>query len=133
MPLPDLVPRVPDQPFPFHRLVNPRSFDIRLLGTLAGYDNAIDDIKQSEVTIQQPDKTMYKKSRKLFDEIQDELICKKHLPRQLEIKKLVSLKTKVINDHDMPIFLKELNAEYEISPFIKDIYKYITKGMFLHK
>ena len=72
---------------------------------------------------------MYRKSKKLFDEIQDEMIFRKHLPRQLEINKfLESLKRKVIHDYDIPISMKELSAEYEKSPFFIDIYKYITKG-----
>ena len=72
---------------------------------------------------------MYRKSKKLFDEIQDEVIFRKHLPRQLEINKfLESLKRKVIHDHDIPISIKELSAVYEKSPFSMDIYKYITKG-----
>ena len=66
-------------------MIKPRPLDIRLLGTLPAYDNNIDDEKQPEVPIRQPDKTMYRKSKKLFDEIQDEMIFKKHLPRQLEI------------------------------------------------
>ena len=57
------------------------------------------------------------------------MILRKHLPRQLEINKfLESLKRKVIHGYDMPISIKELSAEYEKSPFFKDIYKYITKG-----
>ena len=72
---------------------------------------------------------MYRKSKKLFDEIQDEMIFRKHLPRQLEIYKfLESLKRKLIHDYDIPISIKELSAEYEKRPFFMDIYKYITKG-----
>ena len=129
MPLSDMLPKVPDQPIPYWGLINPRPLDIRLLGTLPGYDNHIDDEKKPEVSIGQPDKTMYRKFRKLFDEIQDEMIFRKHLPRQLEINKfLESLKRKVIHDYDIPISIKELRAEYEKSPFFKDIYIYITKG-----
>ena len=128
MPLPDAIPKVPDQPIPFQGLINPRPLDIRLLGTLPGYDDDIDNKNQPEVTIRQPDKTMYRTSKKLFDEIQDEMIFRKHLPRQLEINKfLESLKRKVIHDYDIPISIKELSAEYEKSPFFMDIYKYITK------
>ena len=77
MPLPDTLPKVPDQPVPFQGLVNPRPIDIRLLGTLPDYDNGTDYMKQPEVTIRQSDKTMYKKSKKMFDEIQDEMIFRK--------------------------------------------------------
>ena len=109
-------------------MINLTPLDIRLLGTLPGYDNDIDDEKQPGVSIRQPNKTMCRKSKKLFDEIQDEMIFRKHLPRQLEINKfLESLKRKVIHYYDIPISIKELSAEYEKSPFIKDIYKYITK------
>ena len=89
-------------------------------------------MKQPEVTIRQPDKTMYRKSRKLFDEIQDEMIFRKHLPRQLEINNfLESLKRKVKHDYDIPMSIKELNAEYEKTPFFNDIYKDIRKGHIL--
>ena len=89
MPLPDAIPKVPDQPIPFQGLIYPRPLDTRLLGTLPGYDDDIDDKIQPEVSIRQPDRTMYRKSKKLFDEIQDEMIFRKHLPRQLEINKFL--------------------------------------------
>ena len=112
MPLHDAIPKVPDQPIPFQGLIIPRPLDIRLLGTLPGYDDDIDDKIQPEVSIRQPDRTMYRKSKKLFDEIQEEMIFRKHLPRQLEINKfLESLKRKVIHDYDIPISIKALSAE----------------------
>ena len=86
MPMPATKPKMPDQPIPYQGLINPRPLDIRLLGTLPGCDSDIDDEKKPEVYIRQPDKTMYRKSRKCFDEIQDEMILRKQLPRQLEIK-----------------------------------------------
>ena len=93
MPLPDEPPKGPDQPIPFQGLINPRPLDIRLLGTLPGYDDSKDDKNQPVVSIRQPEKTMYRKSKKLFDEIQDEMIFRKHLPRWLEINRfLESLK-----------------------------------------
>ena len=39
MPLPDAILKVPDQPIPFQDLINPRPLEIRLLGTLPGYDD----------------------------------------------------------------------------------------------
>ena len=80
MPLPDAISAVPDQPIPFQGLINPRPLHIRLLGNLPGYDDVgKDDKNQPEVSIRQPDKTMYRKLKKLFDEIQDEMIFRKHL------------------------------------------------------
>ena len=111
MPLSDTLPKVPDQPVLFQGIVNPRPLDIRLLGTLPGYDNDIDNAKQSEVTIRQLHKTKYRKCKKLFDEIQDEMIFRKNLPRQPEINKfLETFKRKVIHDYDIPISKKKLSA-----------------------
>ena len=59
MPLPDIILKVPDQPIPYQGLINPRPLDIGLLGTKPGYDNDIDDKNQPEVSIRQPDKTVY--------------------------------------------------------------------------
>ena len=96
------IPKVPDQPIPYQGFINPRPLDIRSLGTLPGYDNDIDDKNWPEVSLRQPDKTMYRKSRKWFDEIQDGMIFRKHPPRQLEINKfLESLKRKVIHDYEL--------------------------------
>ena len=48
MPLPDTIPNVPDQPFLFQGLINPRPLHIRGIGTFPGYDNDIDHEKQPE-------------------------------------------------------------------------------------
>ena len=50
MPLPDPLPRLPDQPVSVQGLVNSRPLDISLLGPVPDYDNDMDDIKQPEVT-----------------------------------------------------------------------------------
>ena len=121
MPLPDAIPKVPDQPISYQGLINTRPLDIRLLGTSPGYDNDIDDKNHPEVSIRQPENKMHRKSRNQFGEIQDEMIFRKHLPRQLDINKfLESLERMVIHDFDIPISIKE---------FFMDIYKYITKGL----
>ena len=103
-PLPDTLPKLPDQPLPDQDLINPKLLDIRLLGILPGHDNNKDDEKQPEASIRQPYKILYRESRKLFDENQDEIILRKHLPRQLKINEfLESLKKKLIHDYDIPI------------------------------
>ena len=60
MPLPHTLPKVHDQPVSFLGLVNPKCLDIILLGALSGCDNDINDEKQPEVSIRQPDQTMYR-------------------------------------------------------------------------
>ena len=66
MPLPDTILKGPDQHIPYQGLIYPRPLDIRLLDTLPDYDNDIDDKNQPEVSIRQPNKTMYRKPRKLL-------------------------------------------------------------------
>ena len=57
------------------------------------------------MTIRQPDKTMYKKSTKSFDEI----IFRENLPRQLKMNTcLKSLKRHVMNDYGKPICVTKL-------------------------
>ena len=34
-------------------------------------------VKQTDISIRQPDKTMYSKSRKLFDETQDDMLFRR--------------------------------------------------------
>ena len=63
MPLPGTLPNVHDEPVFYQGLINPRPLDIRLLGTLPGYDNDIDNGKQPEISIRQPDKTFNRKLR----------------------------------------------------------------------
>ena len=60
IPLPDTVPKVVNQPLPFQGIANPRPLDIASFGTLPGYNNDIDDIKQPKVPTRQPDKAMYR-------------------------------------------------------------------------
>ena len=105
-------------------MVNPRPFDIRLLGTLPVEDNGIDDMKQPEVAIRQTDKTVYRKSRNWFDETQGEMIFKKcFITRNKQISRIP--KKKVIHDYNIPISIKELSAQDKKSPFFKGNYRYI--------
>ena len=70
--LPDTFPKVPDEPVTHPGLINPRPLDIGLLGTLSGYDNDIDE-KQPEVSIRQPNRTLYRKSKKMLDKIYNDI------------------------------------------------------------
>ena len=69
-------------------MINPRHLNIRLHGTLQGYDHDKDDKNQPEVSIGQPGKTMYRKLKKLFDEIQDEMIFRKHPARNKQVSRI---------------------------------------------
>ena len=100
-------------------MVNPRPPDKNLLITLLGYDNDINDVKQPEVAIGQPDMTMHTKTRKLFNEIQDDMTLRKHLPRHLGIKYSRILQKESIHDLDRPISVKEFSAEYGNSHSLK--------------
>ena len=69
--------------------------------SLPSSDDGIDDIRHAEVTITCPDKTTCRKSRKLFEKDQDEMIFSKHQARLQKIEKILEfLKGKVIYYYD---------------------------------
>ena len=69
------------------------------------------------------------KKRKLFHKIPEEIVFRKHIPKQLELDKFIdALKEKVIHDYNIPISIKALRAEYKRSPYFRDIVKYIRTG-----
>ena len=77
----------------------------------------------------EPDTQMYSEKQSLIDNVQDENIFCKHLPKQAELDKCMQkLKKKIINNYEVPITTKQVIPELKHSPFFKDIYKYITTG-----
>ena len=64
-----------------------------------------------------------------MDHISDRDIFRKHIPKQAELDTFIkSMKEKVIHKYNIPITFKELRAEYNNSPYFKDILTYITKA-----
>jgi hypothetical protein len=101
--------------------------DIRLQGEVPGFD---DNYPMQDIpTLRHPDPSMYKEPARLFDQISDSHIFRKHIPKQVELSKFMKvLKMKIVHDYEVPISLKELQADFKHSPYFKDIRQYITKG-----
>ena len=69
-------------------------------------------------------------SKPLFSHLEDSQIFRRHIPKADELEKFIeALRHKIIHDFDVPLAAKELRAEYPTSPFFKDIYNYISKGI----
>ena len=94
--------------------------DIRFQGTLPGFDTTGESITRL------PDSQFYREPRQLLEQVKNENIIRKHLPKQDEIDKFLNkLKKKAIHNYTVPITVKELTQDIKKSPYFKDIYKYI--------
>jgi hypothetical protein len=99
----------------------------KIMGTIPPFDENIDKIIQ---TMKIPEGIELSQSKPLFTKIKTEEIMRKHIPHQKELNKFMNyLKRKVLHDYTIPISVKELRAEFPNSPFFKDIYRYIIKGI----
>ena len=104
----------------------PRPIDIRLVGHLP-YPNDYEDLEDKPY-VRDPDPYMYRKCKSLLENIRDEDIIRKHIPKQMELDKwMEKLKRKVLHSYQLPITLVELIQEYSDSPRFRDYYKYLTK------
>ena len=118
----------PIDKYRYDRVVNPLPIDVRLQGRLPAYDVETELMSNKPIDTIQEFKKM--KSQKLLEKIKDNSIIRRHVPKQVELDKFIeSLKHKVIHDYHLPISVKELRAEYSNSPYFKDIYKYLVKGV----
>ena len=108
--------------------MNPTPIEIELRGQLPPFD--VDKELNFDFPKMIPTVDELEKERKqLLDNIPDANIFRKHIPKQVELVKFINaLKEKVIHEYNIPITVKELRAEYNNSPYFKDILTYITKG-----
>ena len=105
------------------------TIDIRFTGNLTPEYPDDDDPEHDMFQVRKPEEFMYREPSKLFDEISDRDILRKHIPKQKELDKFLhKLKSRVLHDYEIPFSIKELAAEYPKSPFYRDIYNYIQKG-----
>ena len=131
-PLPFVPPKVlQDQPnnqqqdFPYIDMTKQHPIDVKLQGFVPPYNDNVNE----QTNIRLPDDSMYDQKHQLFDQIKNENILRKHLPKQTELDKYLNkLKRKVINNYEVPLSTKQLIPNQKNSPFFKDIYKYIQTG-----
>ena len=111
----------------YEGLLKPTPIEIELRGQLPPFD--VDKELNFVPKLIPTKKELEKENFKLMDHISDRDIFRKHIPKQAELDKFIkSMKEKVIHEYNIPITVKELRAEYNNSPYFKDILTYITKG-----
>ena len=122
---PNFRPNINPQPQAVIDNSKKHPIDVRLQGYLPQFNKN----SKPSTEIRLPDKQMYNDKQKLLENIKDENIFRKHLPKQAELDKYMEkLKKKFINNYELPLTTKELIPEQKHSPFFKDIYKYVTSG-----
>ena len=122
---PNFRPNINPQPQAVIDISKKHPIDVRFQGYLPQFNNN----STPSTEIRPPDKQMYNDKQKLLENIKDENIFQKHLPKQVELDKYMEkLKKKIINNYELPLTTKELIPEQKRSPFFKDIYKYVTSG-----
>ena len=58
----------------------------------------------------------------------------KYLPQQADIDKILDIfKRKVLKGTHLPLTITEIQAGYLISPFFKDLYRYLAQDILPHK
>ena len=109
----------------YEGIVKPIPLDIKIKGQLPRYDT---NREFSFPDLIPKEEEMKKRTKKLFEYLNNADIVSKHIPKQVKLDKFLhSLKERVIHDYELPLTLKEMKAEYPNSPFFADIYKYLTK------
>ena len=127
---PSSYPEVMGKQLPkYEGLLTPQPIEIELRGRLPSYD--VDKaIEKYPFTMDIPSiEELKEKKRKLFRQIPEDTVFRKHIPKQVELDRFIdALKEKVIHDYNIPIHVKALRAEYKRSPYFRDIVKYIKTG-----
>ena len=78
---------------------------------------------------QRPDKSFFQEPKELGDLINKENFFHKYLPKQMDIDKILEMiQRKVLKGTHLPIKIKEVEAGYLCSPYIKDLYLYLSQN-----
>ena len=76
-----------------------------------------------------PDKTYIREPHELSDSLDTSKIEQKYLPQQTDIDKILDIiKRKVLKDTHLPLTIKEIQVGYLISPYFKDLYRYLAQN-----
>ena len=81
-----------------------------------------------------PDKSYIKQPQELTNFVNTSKLVQKYLPRQADIDRILDIiKRKVPKGTHLPLTIKEIQAGYLMSPFFKDLYRYLAQNIFLYK
>ena len=80
-------------------------------------------------TFQRLDKSFFQNPKELGDLIDKENFIHKHLPKQMDIDKILDvIQRKVLKGTHLPMEIKEIQAGYLCSPYFKDLYLYLSQN-----
>ena len=85
-------------------------------------------------TYERSDKSYIQEPSELKDLIDTTKLVQTFLPKQTDIDKILDIiKRKVLKGTDLPLSLKEIQAGYLSSPYLKDLYLYLAQNKLLSK
>ena len=74
-------------------------------------------------TFQRPNKSFFQNLKELGDLIDKENFIHKYLPKQMDIDKILEvIQRKVFKGTHLPLEIKEIQAGFLYSPYLKDLY-----------
>ena len=80
-------------------------------------------------TFQRPDKSFFQEPKVLGDLINKGNFVHKYLPKEMDIGKILEIiQRKVLKGTHLPIEIKEIQAGYLCSPYLKDLYLYLSQN-----
>ena len=80
-------------------------------------------------TVQRPDKSFFQEPKELGDLINKENFVHKYLPKQMDIEKILKMiQREVLKGTHLPIKIKETQAGFLCSPYLKDLYLYLSEN-----
>ena len=80
-------------------------------------------------TYQRLDKSYFHEPQELDSLINTGRLVQKFLPRQADIVKILKIiQRKILTGMHLPVTVKEIQAEYLISPYFKDLYLYLAQN-----
>ena len=80
-------------------------------------------------TFQRPDKSFFQEPKEFGNLINKENLIHKYLPKQTDIDKMLEvIQRKVLKGTHLPIEIKEIQAGYLDSSYLKDLYLYLSQN-----
>ena len=80
-------------------------------------------------TFQRLDKSFFQNPKELGDLINKGNFIHKYLPKQMDIDKILEvIQRKVLRGTHLPMEVKEIQVSYLCSPYLKDLYLYLSKN-----
>ena len=80
-------------------------------------------------TYQRPDKSFFQEPQELEGLVNTGNPIQKFLPKQADIDKILEIiQRKVLKGIHLPVVIKEIQARYLVSPYLKDIYLYLAQN-----